>query len=151
MNTPACDPVTPHHIGQWTFNEGSGEKVIDSSGARNDGFFDRYAGGVELRRVQSRRPFIQQALSESEKHVEENFQKLQDWKNDFEQRNGRLPTKGDMLLADPEIMAIARRLGVNGVPCFIVNRKYAVSGAQSPEVLVQVFDLANQDAPPLSD
>lgn len=41
---------------------------------------------------------------------------------------------------------LARRLGVNGVPCFIVNRKYAVSGAQSPEVLVQVFDLANQEA-----
>ena len=41
---------------------------------------------------------------------------------------------------------LARRLGVNGVPCFIVDRKYAVSGAQSPEVLVQVFDLANQDA-----
>ena len=43
---------------------------------------------------------------------------------------------------------LARRLGVNGVPCFIVNRKYAVSGAQSPEVLVQVFDLANQDDTP---
>lgn len=43
---------------------------------------------------------------------------------------------------------LARRLGVNGVPCFIVDRKYAVSGAQSPEVLVQVFDLANQDATP---
>ena len=42
----------------------------------------------------------------------------------------------------------ARRLGVNGVPCFIVNRKYAVSGAQSPEVLIQVFDLANQDDTP---
>jgi predicted DsbA family dithiol-disulfide isomerase len=40
---------------------------------------------------------------------------------------------------------LARRLGVNGVPCFIMNRKYAVSGAQSAEVLVQVFDLANQD------
>ena len=26
----------------------------------------------------------------------------------------------------------ARRLGINGVPCFIVNRKYAVSGAQPP-------------------
>ncbi|MEC7488823.1 MAG: DsbA family oxidoreductase [Pseudomonadota bacterium] len=40
---------------------------------------------------------------------------------------------------------LARKLGVTGVPCFIVNRKYAVSGAQSAEVLVQVFDLANQD------
>ncbi len=48
----------------------------------------------------------------------------------------------ETILAEDEL---ARRLGVNGVPCFIVNRKYAVSGAQSPEVLVQVFDLANQD------
>jgi predicted DsbA family dithiol-disulfide isomerase len=40
---------------------------------------------------------------------------------------------------------LARQLGVNGVPCFIINRKYAVSGAQSPEVFVQVFDLATQD------
>ncbi|HCH56434.1 MAG TPA: DsbA family oxidoreductase [Rhodospirillaceae bacterium] len=58
-------------------------------------------------------------------------------------------TDTETILAEDEL---ARRLGVNGVPCFIVNRKYAVSGAQSPEVLVQVFDLANQDdTPPLSD
>jgi predicted DsbA family dithiol-disulfide isomerase len=44
---------------------------------------------------------------------------------------------------------LARRLGVNGVPCFIVDRKYAVSGAQMPEVLVQVFDLAKQDKRPV--
>lgn len=51
----------------------------------------------------------------------------------------------ETILAEDEL---ARRLGVNGVPCFIVDRKYAVSGAQSPEVLVQVFDLANQDDTP---
>ena len=39
----------------------------------------------------------------------------------------------------------ARRLGINGVPCFIVNRKYAVSGAQPPEAFLQVFQLADQD------
>jgi predicted DsbA family dithiol-disulfide isomerase len=48
----------------------------------------------------------------------------------------------ETILAEDEL---ARRLGVNGVPCFIVNRKYAVSGAQSAEVLVQVFDLAAQE------
>jgi len=47
----------------------------------------------------------------------------------------------ETILAEDEL---ARRIGVNGVPCFIVDRKYAVSGAQSPEVLVQVFDLARQ-------
>ena len=56
----------------------------------------------------------------------------------------------EFLLSDQDVKTIlaedelARRIGVNGVPCFIVDRKYAVSGAQSPEVLVQVFDLANQ-------
>jgi predicted DsbA family dithiol-disulfide isomerase len=40
----------------------------------------------------------------------------------------------------------ARRLGINGVPCFIVNRKYAVSGAQPPPAFVEVFNLAERDA-----
>lgn len=39
----------------------------------------------------------------------------------------------------------ARRLGINGVPCFIVNRRYAVSGAQPPEAFLQVFQLADQE------
>ena len=38
--------------------------------------------------------------------------------------------------------SVARRLGINGVPTFIVNRRYAVSGAQEPSVLLHVFDLA---------
>ncbi len=37
---------------------------------------------------------------------------------------------------------VPRRMGVNGVPCFIVERKYTVAGAQDPSVLVNVFDLA---------
>jgi predicted DsbA family dithiol-disulfide isomerase len=47
-----------------------------------------------------------------------------------------------------EILAfddMARGLGVSGVPCYIIDRRYAVSGAQSPEVFLQVFDLARQD------
>lgn len=40
---------------------------------------------------------------------------------------------------------MARGLGVNGVPCYIVDRKYAVSGAQSPEVFLQIFDLARHE------
>lgn len=35
--------------------------------------------------------------------------------------------------------ATARRMGVQGVPCFIFNRKYAVSGAQAPDVLLEVM------------
>jgi predicted DsbA family dithiol-disulfide isomerase len=49
--------------------------------------------------------------------------------------------------ADAELVrqeeAVARKMGINGVPCFIVNGKYAVSGAQDPTVLVHVFDLTS--------
>ncbi len=38
----------------------------------------------------------------------------------------------------------AHRLGISSVPCFIFDGKYAVSGAQEPEVFSQVFDLALQ-------
>lgn len=41
---------------------------------------------------------------------------------------------------------VARRMGINGVPCFIVDRKYAISGAQDSAVLLQVFDLAEREA-----
>lgn len=40
----------------------------------------------------------------------------------------------------------ARKLGINGVPCFIVNARYALSGAQEPEVFRRVFDLAASEA-----
>lgn len=36
----------------------------------------------------------------------------------------------------------ARAMGIQGVPCFIVDRRYAVSGAQDPEVFRQVFSAA---------
>jgi predicted DsbA family dithiol-disulfide isomerase len=45
----------------------------------------------------------------------------------------------------------ARSLGVTGVPCFIIDRKYAISGAQLPEVFHQVFDLVNQEAAPAAE
>ncbi len=51
--------------------------------------------------------------------------------------------------ADEELVvqeeAVARRMGIAGVPCFVVDAKYAVSGAQDPTVLQNVFDLAVQD------
>ena len=34
----------------------------------------------------------------------------------------------------------ARRMGINGVPCFILEEQYALSGAQEPEVLAEAFD-----------
>jgi len=41
----------------------------------------------------------------------------------------------------------ARQQGINGVPCFIFNGRYALSGAQDPSVLRKVIDglLASED------
>jgi predicted DsbA family dithiol-disulfide isomerase len=40
----------------------------------------------------------------------------------------------------------ARQIGLQGVPCFIIDRKYAVSGAQPPEAFLEVFELAKKEA-----
>jgi predicted DsbA family dithiol-disulfide isomerase len=42
-------------------------------------------------------------------------------------------------------MLLIRRLGVDSVPCFVVEGKYAVSGAQSLEVFQQIFDLVREE------
>ena len=42
----------------------------------------------------------------------------------------------------------ARRLGIHGVPFFIFEQKYAVSGAQAPEVFLQAFDTVAKEAAP---
>ncbi len=39
----------------------------------------------------------------------------------------------------------ARQIGIQGVPTFILNNKYVLSGAHPPEVLFQLFDLAKQE------
>ena len=36
----------------------------------------------------------------------------------------------------------AREIGITGVPCFIINDEFVVSGAQEPAVFLQVFDAA---------
>jgi len=41
----------------------------------------------------------------------------------------------------------ARRVGVTGVPFFVIDGRYAVSGAQPPEVLLQVLDRVRTAAP----
>ncbi len=39
------------------------------------------------------------------------------------------------------------RLGVSGVPCFILNGTYAVSGAQEPDMLARMIDIARESDP----
>lgn len=36
----------------------------------------------------------------------------------------------------------AHRLGINGVPCFLVGGRHAIAGAQEPEVLERLLDVA---------
>lgn len=55
-----------------------------------------------------------------------------------------LESEADLIAVRSED-AQARQAGIHGVPCFIFNGKYALSGAQPPEVLHQLFDLALQD------
>jgi predicted DsbA family dithiol-disulfide isomerase len=40
----------------------------------------------------------------------------------------------------------AHRLGINGVPCFILNGEHAIAGAQEPEVLERLLDIAVVEA-----
>jgi predicted DsbA family dithiol-disulfide isomerase len=44
--------------------------------------------------------------------------------------------------------ALARQMGVTGVPCFIVDQKYSIMGAQDPEAFLQVFDAVARDSSP---
>ena len=39
-------------------------------------------------------------------------------------------------------IALAHKMGVEGVPCFILNDRFIVMGAQSPDTLVQAFEHA---------
>jgi predicted DsbA family dithiol-disulfide isomerase len=39
----------------------------------------------------------------------------------------------------------ARRMGIQGVPCFIIDGRHVLSGAQPPEVFLQMFDVVAAD------
>ena len=42
--------------------------------------------------------------------------------------------------------AMARKMGIQGVPCFIFNRKYAISGAQEPAVFLEALEHVKREA-----
>ena len=46
-------------------------------------------------------------------------------------------------------IAEAHTLGIQGVPFFVIDRKYGVSGAQSPEVFSQTLNEAWKESHPL--
>ncbi|MBL4892651.1 MAG: DsbA family oxidoreductase [Rhizobiaceae bacterium] len=43
-------------------------------------------------------------------------------------------------------IAQAQQMGVTGVPCFVIDQKFAVTGAQPPDALTQAFQQALDDA-----
>ncbi len=57
-------------------------------------------------------------------------------------------TIGAYLAAETNAEAIraedlrARRMGIDGVPCFVIDERYAIAGAQEPEAFLPLFDLA---------
>lgn len=54
------------------------------------------------------------------------------------------------LESDTDVAAVlndnarAHRLGVNGVPCLVLDGQYAVAGAQEPDVLLRLIDIARE-------
>jgi predicted DsbA family dithiol-disulfide isomerase len=54
----------------------------------------------------------------------------------------RLASDEDRLLIEGEIEG-AYRLGIDGVPCFVLQRRWAVTGAQTPDVLVAAIAQAD--------
>lgn len=56
------------------------------------------------------------------------------------------------LLSEAEADAVhsenlrAHRIGINGVPCFVLGGRHAIAGAQEPEVIARLFDVAVAEA-----
>lgn len=55
-----------------------------------------------------------------------------------------LPSDSDTESVREEIVT-ASQMGVTGVPCFIIDQKYAVMGAQAPEVIAGAIDKALEE------
>jgi predicted DsbA family dithiol-disulfide isomerase len=39
----------------------------------------------------------------------------------------------------------SRRIGINGVPFFVLNARFGLSGAQEPEAPLMILDLAREE------
>jgi len=62
------------------------------------------------------------------------------------------PATKRFLTSDAEMDAVyadnlrAHRLGINGVPCFVISGRHAIAGAQEPEVIERLLDVAAVEA-----
>jgi predicted DsbA family dithiol-disulfide isomerase len=63
------------------------------------------------------------------------------------EENG-VPDAATFLASDAETDAVhaenlrAHRLGINGVPCFVIGGRHAIAGAQESEVIERLLDVA---------
>ena len=55
---------------------------------------------------------VEPTKTQSELHIDQNFERLRKWRLEFEKRVGREVTQADLLLADESIRKTARRLGL---------------------------------------
>jgi predicted DsbA family dithiol-disulfide isomerase len=53
-------------------------------------------------------------------------------------RDALAGAEGDRVVLEDN--ALAHAMGIGGVPCFIVNNRYAIAGAQEPEVIQRLID-----------
>ena len=72
---------------------------------------------------------------------------------DIAEASGLSPSAAQaFLLSGDEVDAVhadnlrAHRLGINGVPCFVVSGRHAIAGAQEPEVIERLLDVAAIEA-----
>lgn len=120
--------VSEHLVAQWSFNEGSGDVVYDSSGngahgellprASDEGAAadEEWLAENRPRRIKVvRDDFEYSIMSSSEAHVDAQFTQLQAFKSDFEEAQGRAITRADYLLAPAEIKSTALRFGAIAV------------------------------------
>jgi predicted DsbA family dithiol-disulfide isomerase len=56
-----------------------------------------------------------------------------------------LPTEDETDLVHADNLR-AHRLGINGVPCFVIGGRHAIAGAQEPEVIERLLDVATVEA-----
>jgi predicted DsbA family dithiol-disulfide isomerase len=56
-----------------------------------------------------------------------------------------LPTEEETDLVHADNLR-AHRLGINGVPCFVIGGRHAIAGAQEPEVIERLLDVATVEA-----
>jgi hypothetical protein len=103
-------------IGQWTFNEGNGPLVIDSSGCRNHGTIEGTLSRCRSTRIaETTRPDGTEPAepAAAPRRTDDAASAHGRWHADFTRAaGGREPTRADMLLGGDGIISLARQLGL---------------------------------------